>query len=252
MKTVVINLPEREDRLESMRIQFGDFEVEDGIRHAMPHTGCGLAHINAMRRGLRNSDTCLILEDDCTLMTSFENFSKTVEDLAKEDFDVCVLNPNHDNLHGRPIEEELSVFKSGPLLQVSPTNRLVSTHAYIAKKSLLPLLDEYERVIKEGTVFLPLDRLFLTNNWNPEILTTFEKCLGIKKPPYVSWNVPRTKIYIERDIIRVSNTFISDHTGEPFCHEWKETQILYDYLKSRESEGCAREPRTLDIVYDIE
>jgi len=246
---MVINLPERKDRLESMRRQFGKFTVVEGIRHPMPHTGCGLAHIDAIQKGLASKEWCLVLEDDCTLLVSLEEFEKLVEELACEDFDVCVLNPNHDTLGELKMGlGEIKIKKSGKLFQTNPTNRLVSTHAYIAKRSILPKLEEFERVLLRNDIFLPIDRLFFADHWDPKELTTFERCLLQKKPPYIKWTTPRTKIFIETMVVVVSDTFVSDHTGEKFPDIKIDTQKLYAFLQSLPSTESEREDLPLNII----
>lgn len=53
MKVLVINLKDRIDRLELFKKEWSwlPFEASDGIRDEILHKGCGLAHINAIRKG---------------------------------------------------------------------------------------------------------------------------------------------------------------------------------------------------------
>ena len=245
---MVINLPERKERLESMRKQFKDFTVIEGIRHPMPHTGCGLAHIDAIRKGLKESDWCVVLEDDCTLLISLDEFKELIEEIAKEDFDVCVLNPNHDPSDKDLKEEKIQVFKKGNILQSSPTNRLISTHAYIAKRGILAKLEEYERALLTCSIFLPIDRLFFNDHWDPNEVTTFEKCilsrdkleLDTRDPPFVKWNTPNTFIYIEKEVVGVSPVFISDHSGFVYPDLGADQKVLYKFLNEQPTKKSER------------
>ena len=90
MKTVVINLPERIERLQNMKNQFGLFIVSNGVKHSMPHTGCALAHIQAIRKALQNGEEyCLIMEDDCILNKTItvQEFYKKIEVVANKSKD---------------------------------------------------------------------------------------------------------------------------------------------------------------------
>ena len=72
MKTIVINLPFRSERMELFKKHWDwlNYEQIDGIISDTLHTGCGLAHVNAIREGLRSHEWCLILEDDARLNCS--------------------------------------------------------------------------------------------------------------------------------------------------------------------------------------
>jgi len=216
MNLIVINLPERKKRLENIRKQFGHFEIQDGIRHPMPHTGCGLAHISAVRKGLQNEEYCVVIEDDCTLHVSIRKFWEHIQ-LALQSalihypqFHAIVFSPNF------LFQNELKIVEVGTCFQISPTLNLVNTHCVLWSRNALKILEEYEQALHKN-VFFPIDRLLFNDNWDPQIIDTWEKCLDITgnapNAPKIGWNIPNTLIYAE-PIVSQNFGFMSDHTGD--------------------------------------
>ena len=261
-KTVVINLPERSDRLERMRAYWPrQFELTPGVRHPMPHSGCGLAHIAAVRLGLQDPATsfCLVLEDDVRLKgtTSFSDLFSTIEDVTKHvsSWDVVVLGAQHDSTDPESVEvEELRVARVHPnYVSCQPTSRLISTQSCLWSRSALPLLDEYEAALISG-IFLPIDRLVFNNRWSPDDKSTWETCLEINRkiphermPPACSWTPPRCWIRVP-PITTQDTQFLSDHTGELNVDLTVENTALFSGLSmTDEIVPDTRTPRPLAI-----
>jgi GR25 family glycosyltransferase involved in LPS biosynthesis len=257
MNLVVINLPERNDRLKNMKKQFGDnFQIQEGIRHEMPHTGCGLAHIAAIRKGLNNSEFCIVLEDDCELLVSLELFKKTMKTLieSQDDFDVIVINPNHDVTRFSTIES----IKKANCYQVCPNIIVNNIHCCIYSKSILPLLAEYEEILQKN-YYLPIDRLYFSNFWDIQCKETFESCFdshrNLKKelPPPLTWNTPKSFVYIDTDLIIQNKDFISDNTLLKFPEEFtdKSRYELYDRIRTNTSLQQFRQCQHLEIKVSL-
>ena len=94
---IVINLPERQDRLIQFKSEVNhlgwQFEVMDGIKHKEPMTGIGMAHRKCVLIANNlNLDNILIMEDDLL----FTNASKTQQYIKEalnntpDDFDVLI------------------------------------------------------------------------------------------------------------------------------------------------------------------
>lgn len=264
-KTIVINLPERTERLERMRTYWTrPFEVVPGIRHPMPHSGCGLAHIAAIRRGLEDPNTpfCLVLEDDVRLKdaTTFDDLFSSIQEIAKyvSSWDVVVLGAQHDSTDPESVEvENLHVTKVHPNHVIcQPTSRLISTQSCVWSRSALPLLDEYEAALTRG-LFLPIDRLVFNNRWSPDDKSTWETCLEInrkiphdKMPPACSWTPPRCWIRVP-PITTQDTEFFSDHTGEQNEDLTTENAVLFSGLSMAETiVPDTRTPRPLAIHVD--
>lgn len=169
MKTLVINLELRLDRLKLFMehwAAYGLIERVDGVLTDIPHTGCGLAHINAIRIGLKDNDWCLILEDDARLMCSVDKFKLIIEEASQHNCDAIFLGANVDLLFSDPDSVHIM---SANFMKVSRTKSIRSCTAMLWSKRSLPLVNEYERILKSGIVF-PIDRM-LTSFAYPWIVT---------------------------------------------------------------------------------
>jgi len=221
---VVINLPERKDRLAKMKSVWPSAIIQEGIRAKMPHTGCALAHIQAIRKGFLSSPVCLILEDDLELLVPKHQFLDTIKEVAKEfyKFDVAVVSPNYDDLQGSQVNAAFQCKRvhESNWFQAEPTFHLLSTHCCVWSKRSLPLLERYEQMLLTERVFLPIDRFVFTNVWDPSIAFTFETCISdtfdsdAEMPGRVEWTMPTTWFNPSQIVQQASNE-TSDHTNQP-------------------------------------
>ena len=160
MNILVINLPHRRDRLDSFMKHWswlGHIEVVDGVLSDTLHTGCGLAHINAIRKGLSNASWCLVLEDDARLNCSHSDFLQSVDEAVKRytEWDAVMLGPNSHRLFHAPTE----IYQvSTNFLKVSYTKSIRSCTSMLWSKNALPLIQEYSKILNQGYVF-PIDRM---------------------------------------------------------------------------------------------
>jgi hypothetical protein len=147
---VVINLPHRKDRLDRIMKDWPEAQVVPGVIHEMPHTGCGLAHIGAIRKGLETSPVCLVLEDDAELVVPRADVDDFIKNLKPRGWDVISLGTQHDNTdpEARSVDT-LKFCRKDEMVQCEPTSRLVSTHACLWSVSALPLLEEYEVALEK-------------------------------------------------------------------------------------------------------
>jgi hypothetical protein len=248
---VIINLPHRADRLEHIRKDWPDALVMPGVIHEMPHTGCGLAHIGAIRKGLESSPVCLVLEDDAQLVVPRAEVEEFVRTLTLGGWDVISLGTQHDNTD--PEARHVSTLKfcrKDGMVQCEPTSRLVSTHACIWSVSALPLLEEYEDALKKGA-FLPIDRLIFNNRWHPDDKSSWEPCLelalkGVKPPPLV-WNVPRSWSTLQMMFVQQFGN-LSDHTNKVNLDNTENNNELFRVFEGPSTEE-PREANNLNVVF---
>lgn len=74
---IVINLPERKDRLEQVKKELAgwDYTVINGVKASKPMLGIAQAHINAVMIASQNEwDKVLIMEDDIQLRKGAEQY----------------------------------------------------------------------------------------------------------------------------------------------------------------------------------
>ena len=160
MNILVINLPSRRDRLDMFMKHWnwlGHIDVVDGVLSDTLHTGCGLAHINAIRKGLSNASWCLVLEDDARLNCSNTDFLNSVNEAVKRytEWDAVMLGPNSHRLFHAPTE----IYQvSTNFIKVSSTKSIRNCTGMLWSKRALPLIQEYSRLLNEGYVF-PIDRM---------------------------------------------------------------------------------------------
>lgn len=169
MKTLVINLQSRVDRMNLFMDHWADYgpiERIDGVLSSIPHTGCGLAHINAIYCGLLNDEWCLVLEDDARLTCSMNEFKSTIEDAINHNCDTVFLGANVDPLFEGIIDVEIV---SENFMRLSRTKSIRSCTAMLWSRRSLPLINEFERILKRGEIF-PIDRM-LTSFAYPWIVT---------------------------------------------------------------------------------
>ena len=93
---IVINLPERTDRLQKFDQRFrelfeGSYTVVEGVRNKIPFHGIAQAHMNAIKIAKDNNwDKVLIMEDDVLFSPSSKKYmDKIYSDLPK-DWDILL------------------------------------------------------------------------------------------------------------------------------------------------------------------
>ena len=149
MNILVINLPHRRDRLDTFMKHWewlGHIDIVDGVLSDTLHTGCGLAHINAIRKGLSNAHWCLVLEDDARLNCSRSDFLNAVNEAAKQctEWDVVMLGPNSHRIFHAPTE----IYQVSPnFIKVSCTKSIRSCTGMLWSKNSIPLIQEYSRLL---------------------------------------------------------------------------------------------------------
>ena len=188
----------------------GHIDVVDGVLSDTLHTGCGLAHINAIRKGLSNAHWCLVLEDDARLNCSPLEFLNAVyEAVARTEWDVVMLGPNSHRLFHAPSE----VFSiSTNFIKVSCTKSIRSCTGMLWSKRALPLIQEYSRLLNQGYVF-PIDRM-ITSFKYPWICTRdtgdeAPNAIPISPLPNV-WISSRVLVFQEPGIFS-DNTYAASH-----------------------------------------
>lgn len=249
---VVINLPHRTDRLEKIMKDWPEALVVPGVIHSMPHTGCGLAHINAIRTGLKNAPVCLVLEDDAHLLVSRSDVELFMSNLKLGFWDVISLGTQHDNTdpEARSVESLEFCIRDG-MVQCEPTSRLVSTHACIWSVDALPLLQEYEDALMKGA-FLPIDRLIFNHRWHPDDKSSWEPCLELAlkgvKPPPIYWNVPRSWSSLKMMFVQLYGD-VSDHTNKANEDYTDQNLELFRVFETGVATLEPREPTSLSVIF---
>jgi len=248
---VVINLPHRKDRLDRIMKDWPEAQVVPGVIHEMPHTGCGLAHIGAIRKGLETSPVCLVLEDDAELVVPRADVEDFIKNLKPRGWDVISLGTQHDNTdpEARSVDT-LKFCRKDEMVQCEPTSRLVSTHACLWSVSALPLLEEYEDALEKGA-FLPIDRLIFNNRWHPDDKSSWEPCLELAlkglKPPHITWNVPRSWSTLRMMFVQQFGN-LSDHTNKVNLDNTENNNELFQVFEGPSTEE-PRDPSSLDVVF---
>lgn len=221
MKTLVINLPSRPDRLKLFQQHWNwlDFEIVNGIHSDILHTGCGLAHIKAIRKGLEHNDWCLVLEDDARIFDKKE-FLELINEATKSiQWDAVLLGPTAHPEFSDPI----SVRVSKNFMKCSRTKSIVNTTATLWSKKCIPLINEFEQILNQNHIF-PIDRM-LTSFAYPWICTRTNgdeapnatdisilpnvwismKCLAIQEPGLLSDNSHE----LSRDLLKDTQPFLT-------------------------------------------
>jgi len=259
MSIIVINLPWRHDRLAEFTKKWPvDFLVQEGVTHRMPHTGCGLSHVNAIRKGLNSTgnNTVLVLEDDCDLDINFDLFCDLLEEVDShyDDFDVIVFDPSHDDSSSKPIEDLCVKRVFGNCVKVEPNTRLIGCHCCLWSKRALPMLEEYENALKKY-YFLPIDRMIFNNKWSSADLETWERCIDnmfkssknsnhvVPMPPDLQWTPPTT--WVCTDHVVKLRPSVSDHTRE--VNNMPNADVLMKKLKSAKDLYVAELPHELKV-----
>ena len=131
----------------------------DGVLSDTLHTGCGLAHVNAIREGLRTRAWCLVLEDDARLACSKDVFLRYIAAATQAiEWDAVFLGATSHVIFPEPdtVERVSDLF-----FRSSKTKSLRSCTAMLWSRRALPLIAEFERILKDGHVF-PIDRMLLS------------------------------------------------------------------------------------------
>ncbi len=142
MKTFVINLPHRKDRIQQLKIpkaiadNYEIFEASDGSQFTFEkskrmrgHMGCWDSHKRLMDKiqGENNGMT-LILEDDCDFtIENIDDFQKYFNELP-EDWDLLYLGGVNQDAP-ESFSEHLDLAKN-----------ILQTHAYVIRDKFIPTL----------------------------------------------------------------------------------------------------------------
>lgn len=228
MKVLVINLESRKDRLDLFQEHWswiGPIERIDGIVSDIPHTGCGLAHCKAIRRGLETSDWCLVLEDDARLNCNREDFLASISEALQGNWDAVILGPSHDSTRSS-MPDRIS-YVSENFIHCSSTNTLSSAVAVLWSRECLPIISEYEQLLKEGYIF-PIDRMLLQFSWFATAQTD-----GWHSPFHPLYEyveiTPTPIVWVSKRCLVIQEPgLISDNTREPSVDAVKQTE---DFLK---------------------
>jgi GR25 family glycosyltransferase involved in LPS biosynthesis len=96
MNIVYINLDHRTDRKNSIETQFAGItglHRFNAVRHDPGYIGCSLSHIGALQMAKeRGWDNVIILEDDFELLVPIQTFVEKIEQLMREEWDVCLIS----------------------------------------------------------------------------------------------------------------------------------------------------------------
>jgi len=259
MSIIVINLPWRHDRLFQFTQKWPvDFLIQEGITHKMPHTGCGLSHISAIRKGLNltENNTVLVLEDDCDLDINYDLLCNLLEDFDNyfNDFDVIVFDPSHDDSSSKPIENLNVKRVLQNCVKIEPNTRLIGCHCCLWSKRALPILEEYENALIKY-YFLPIDRMIFNNKWSSSDLETWERCIDnmfksnknsnllVPMPPDIVWTPPTTWVCTDH-VVKLRSSF-SDHTEE--INNMPDVEPLMVKLKNAKDVYIAELPHELNV-----
>jgi len=207
--------------MSAMKAIWPRVETFPGLLHDKPYLGCNLAHIAAVRHGLSNGEShVLVLEDDARPKESVEAVYKMCEQATKLDgWSVLSLCAAADfkvasaKVTARQFGQGLYAFE--------PSRQFVNMDAVLWSRSALPLLDEFEAIIRDGTNFLPIDLMIYNNNWSIDVegsepcqIKHLKEVNGTKYwPPDLTWNHPRT-IIAWPPLTYQSSEYISAHTGK--------------------------------------
>ena len=210
-----------ESRMSAMREIWPGVEAFPGVPSSRPYQGCNLAHIAAVREGLANGEShVLILEDDARPRVSAQSvYAACTKAAEKSGWDVLSLCASADfNVASEPVVARQ--FLEG-IYAFEASRQFVNMDAVLWSRSALPLLDEFEALIRDDSVFLPIDLMIYNNYWSTDIEGS-EPCQiqylpeknGVKYwPPNLTWNHPRTLIAWP-SLTYQSQDYVSAHTGK--------------------------------------
>ena len=126
IKTLVINLDKRKDRLIELKIPF-NWERFSAFEASPGYVGCLQSHRTALKQALDSkSETVIIFEDDVELCEDFESKFKDVMNKLPDDWDLLYLGGwNKGQI--KPYAEGLNIAEN-----------VVCMHAYIVRNKFLP------------------------------------------------------------------------------------------------------------------
>lgn len=130
MHTYLINLSERKDRLDKIKLEFEklnlQFERFDAIKHNIGAIGCTMSHIACLELAKKNNlDYCMICEDDAEFYINRENFDFFVNNFLKDN-KLKILNLICNVKQKNTIQKYNSIFNT--------SNKILTTTCYIIKK----------------------------------------------------------------------------------------------------------------------
>lgn len=255
-----------ETRMEAMKKIWPGVESFPGIYSPKPYLGCNLAHIAAVREGLKNGEShVLVLEDDARPKTTAENVYALCKEAIKETgWNVLSLCASAD-FKVPPKRVVARQFLKG-IYKFEPSRQFVNADAILWSRSALPLLDEFENIIKDGTNFLPIDLMIYGNQWSIDVegsepcqIQHLREVQGVKYwPPDLTWNYPQTLIAWP-PLTYQSTEYVSKHTGKitPDYSEYNlkiEVQLLIDLVHENQQQtldfkiGSSRQVTEADLT----
>jgi hypothetical protein len=238
MKILVINLPHRKDKLDLFMQRWswlGDIEVVPGQRSDIPHTGCGLAHVLAAKIGLSNSEWCLVFEDDAEIDCSHQEFLDGVHEATSRvsEWDCVLLSPAHmvDPVSVDTAPLRITRRISDSFVTCPPNKSLSSTACLLWSKTALPMIAEYETLLKDEHIF-PIDRAIMFQRWESKHQTGFHTPTWIPKYDTVELK-NKLNVWIKiKHIVFQTPGIVSDNTLEPGADHLKHTLELLQTLFS--------------------
>jgi GR25 family glycosyltransferase involved in LPS biosynthesis len=129
MHIYLINLEERKDRLEKMKVEFQklnlNFEIFKAIKNNNGALGCTLSHIECLKMAKNNNfDYCMICEDDA----EFYIYKKQIDFYVNE----FIANKNFKVLNLICNVEKNNISKYNDIFNTS--NKILTTTCYVVKK----------------------------------------------------------------------------------------------------------------------
>lgn len=244
MKILVINLPTRPERMASFEEKWKwlPHERVEGIFSNVPHTGCGLAHIRAIRKGLGEAEWCLVLEDDARLLCSPLYFMGRIQEALSgiDSWDAVFLGAASHTVFPQP---ERIQKVSDHFFTCSRTKSIRSCSAMLWSRSALPLLEEFERILQEGHSFA-IDR-YLTSHRYPWVYEPADDSWDedAESRLFLIEKIPRVWICSEHLVYQEPGIH-SDNTGEA-AGDYRESSIQYLQKLSDLSTQGSQEPNPL-------
>ena len=164
----VINLPERYERWKTVKKNWSHiFDIivrVNGIRSPVPHSGCGLAHISAIKLAFLSypGKPAIILEDDVVPEPSL-----TKETFLDVYMEASRLTQQYDAIYLKPMCQEVVMFRKTKSLffhDFEPTQNIFC-NAFMIYSPRIGFLEEYENHLLTEKTVVPIDRLLTSDSF---------------------------------------------------------------------------------------
>jgi len=164
----VINLPERNERWKLMKTNwshiFDKIVRVNGIRSPIPHAGCALAHISAIKLAFCSEPgkPAIILEDDI-----IPHPSLTRETFLHVFMEASRVSDHYDAIYFKPMCHTIITFRETESLlfyDFEPTLKFFC-NAFMMYSPRLRFLEEYENHLLTEKIVVPIDRLFSSDSF---------------------------------------------------------------------------------------